>query len=149
MRSCNDVMTPDPTCVTVNDSVVRAAEIMKSEDVGAVPVVDDDTARKLVGIITDRDLTINVIADGKDPHSCRIEDLMSRTPVTCRPDEDVQNAMDRMAQHQVRRIPVVDNKGKLRGIIAQADIATRVDLPERTANVIEDISQPVGGSLSR
>jgi CBS domain-containing protein len=98
-----------------------------------------------VGIITDRDITINVIADGKDPHSTRVEDLMSRNPVTCRADEDVQHAMDRMAQHQVRRIPVVDGKGKITGIIAQADIATRVDLPERTANVIEDISQPVGG----
>jgi CBS domain-containing protein len=149
MRSCNDVMTPDPTCVTIDDSVVRAAEIMKNEDVGAVPVVDNDTSRKLVGIVTDRDLAINVIADGKDPHSCRIEELMSRSPVTCRPDEDVQNAMDRMSQHQVRRILVVDGKGKLRGIIAQADIATRVDLPERTAGVVEDISQPVGGSLKR
>jgi CBS domain-containing protein len=149
MKSCNDVMTPDPSCVSISDSVVRAAEIMKSEDVGAVPVVDDEASRKLVGIITDRDLAVNVIADGKDPHSCRIEDLMSRNPVTCRPDEDVQNAMDRMAQHQVRRIPVVDNKGRLKGIIAQADIATRIDLPERTANVIEDISQPVGGSAKR
>lgn len=145
MRSCNDVMTPNPTCVAVSDSVVRAAEIMKTEDVGAVPVIDDESSKKLVGIITDRDITINVIADGKDPHSTRVEDLMSRNPVTCRGDEDVQHAMDRMAQHQVRRIPVVDSKGKVLGIIAQADIATRIDLPERTANVLEDISQPIGG----
>jgi CBS domain-containing protein len=138
-------MTPSPSCVTAADSVVRAAEIMKNEDVGAVPVVEEENSRKLIGIITDRDITINVIADGKDPHSCRVEDLMSRNIVTCRPDEDVQHAMDRMAQHQVRRIPVVDSKGKVMGIISQADIATRVDLPERTANVIEDISQPVGG----
>jgi CBS domain-containing protein len=138
-------MTPNPTCVSTSDSVVRAAEIMKNEDVGAVPVVEDETSLKLVGIITDRDITINVIADGKDPHSTRVEDLMSRNPITCKPDEDVQHAMDRMAQHQVRRIPVVDSKNKVMGIIAQADIATRVDLPERTANVIEDISQPVGG----
>ena len=145
MRSCNDVMTPNPTCVSTSDSVVRAAEIMKNEDVGAVPVVEDESSLKLVGIITDRDITINVIADGKDPHSTRVEELMSRNPITCKPDEDVQHAMDRMAQHQVRRIPVVDSKNKVMGIIAQADIATRVDLPERTANVIEDISQPVGG----
>ena len=145
MRTCNDVMTPDPTCVTVSDSVIRAAEIMKNEDVGAVPVVDDETSRKLVGIITDRDITINLIADGKDAHSSRVEDIMSRNPVTCQPHEDVQHAMDRMGQHQVRRIPVIDTSGKLKGIISQADIATRVDLPERTANVLEDISQPVGG----
>lgn len=146
MQKCSDVMTPDPTCVTGGDSVVRAAEIMKNEDVGAVPVVDDEGSRQLVGIITDRDLALNVIADGKDPHSSRVEELMSRNPVTCRPDEQISTAMDRMAQHQVRRIPVVDNKGKLKGIIAQADIATRIDQPERTADVIEDISQPAGGS---
>ncbi|HYO80170.1 MAG TPA: CBS domain-containing protein, partial [Bryobacteraceae bacterium] len=142
MRSCNDVMTPDPTCCAAGDAATRAAEIMKLEDVGAVPVVDEQTSKKLVGIITDRDLVLNVLAEGKDANSCRIEDLMSRNPVTCRPDEDVQNAMDRMAQHQVRRIPVVDGKGRVVGIISQADIATRIDLPERTANVLEDISQP-------
>lgn len=143
MRSCNDVMTPNPSCVTAEDSAVRAAEIMKTEDVGAVPVVDDESSRKLVGIVTDRDIAIQIVADGKDVHSTRTEDIMSRNVVTCRPDEDVKNAMDRMAQHQVRRIPVVDGKGKIVGIIAQADIATRVDQPERTANVIETISQPV------
>ena len=145
MRSCNDVMTPDPTCCQASDAVVNAAEIMKIEDVGAVPVVDARDSRKLAGIITDRDIVVQVIAEGRDPKSVRIEEVMSRNAVTCRPDEDVQNAMDRMAQHQVRRIPVVDGKDRVVGIISQADILTRMDQPEKSANVIENISQPVGG----
>ena len=144
MRSCNDVMTPDPTCCHAGDAVTNAAEIMKIEDVGAVPVVDAPDSKKLVGIITDRDIVIQVIAEGKDPKDARIEEVMSRNPVTCRPDEDIQNALDRMAQHQVRRIPVVDGKDRIVGIISQADMLTRMDQPEKTANVIEDISQPVG-----
>ena len=99
MRSCNDVMTPDPTFVSAAENVVRAAEIMKNEDVGAVPVVEDDTSRKVVGIITDRDITINVIAEGKEPHSARVEDVMSRNIVTCRADEDVQIRGGRRFRH--------------------------------------------------
>ena len=142
MRSCNDVMTPDPTCVAGGDTVTSAAEIMKIEDVGAVPVVDDTTSKKLIGIITDRDIVLSVVAEKKSPDQVKIEEIMSRNPVTCRPDEDVVNAMDRMAQHQIRRILVVDSKGHVMGIISQADVATRIDLPEKTANVLEDISQP-------
>ena len=143
MRSCNDVMTANPTCCHAGDPVTSAAEIMKMEDVGGVPVVDAPDSGKLAGIITDRDIVIQVIAEGRDPKTVRIEEVMSRHPVTCRPAEDVQNAMDRMAQHQVRRIPVIDGKGHVVGIIAQADILTRMDQPEKTANVIENISQPV------
>lgn len=143
MRSCNDVMTPDPSCIAAAQTVRSAAEMMKLEDVGAIPVVEDENSRKLTGMITDRDIVVNVIAGGKDVDSTRIEEVMSRNPVTCRPEDPIDHALDRMAQHQVRRIPVVDGKGRVVGIIAQADVATRVDLPEKTANVLEDISQPV------
>src|SRR4051794_33537743 len=142
MRSCNDVMTPDPTCVAAGDTVTTAAEIMKIEDVGAVPVVDDPTSKKLLGIITDRDIVLSVVAERKSPDQVKVEEVMSRNPVACRPDEDVVSAMDRMAAHQIRRILVVDSKDKVMGIISQADVATRVDLPEKTANVLEDISTP-------
>jgi CBS domain-containing protein len=142
MRSCNDVMTPDPTCVTRADTVTSAAEIMKIEDVGAVPVVEDATSKKLLGIITDRDIVLSVVAESKSPDQVKVEEVMSRNPVTCRPDEDVVNAMDRMAQHQIRRILVVDSKDHVMGIISQADVATRIDLPEKTADVLENISQP-------
>jgi CBS domain-containing protein len=134
-------MTPQPTCVKTGDAVTSAAEIMKIEDVGAVPVVDE--GEKLAGIITDRDIVVQLIAEGKDPKTVKVEEVMSRNPVTCKPEDPIQNAMDYMAQNQVRRIPVVDSKGKVVGIISQADVATRVELPEKTANVLEDISQPV------
>ena len=121
----------------------RAAQIMKDDDVGSVPVVDDASAKKLVGILTDRDIVIQVVADGKNCADVKVEEIMTKNPVTCKPEEDVQNAMDRMAQHQVRRIPVVDGRGRIVGIIAQADLATRMDRPEQTEKVLEGISQPV------
>jgi CBS domain-containing protein len=142
MQSCNDVMTMDPTCCLASDPVYRAAEIMKSEDVGSVPVVDDATTKHLTGILTDRDIVLQVVAAGQDAKAVKIEQVMTRNPVTCKPDEDVQNAFDRMAQHQVRRIPVVDGRDRVVGIIAQADLATRLDRPEKFEKAVENISQP-------
>ena len=144
MRSCNDVMTMDPTCCLVSDPVSRAAEIMKTDDVGSVPVVDDASTKHLVGILTDRDIVIQVIAGGKEAKNIKVEEIMSRNPITCRPEEDIQNAFDRMSQHQVRRIPVVDGRDRVVGIIAQADLATRLDRPEKLEKALEDISQPIG-----
>ena len=143
MRSCNDLMTMDPTCSLASDPVSRAAQIMKDDDVGSVPVVDDASTKKLVGILTDRDIVIQVVAGGKSCAEVKVEEIMTKNPVTCKPEEDVQNAMDRMSQHQVRRIPVVDGRGRIVGIIAQADLATRMDRPEQTEKVLEGISQPV------
>lgn len=142
MATCNDIMTLEPTCCAASDPVTTAAEIMKREDVGAVPVVDDLNSKKLVGIITDRDIALTVVGERKGLE-IRVEEVMTRNPVTCRPDDSSQDAMDRMSQHQVRRIPVVDGKDRVVGIIAQADLATRLDHPEKTADVLEDISQPV------
>jgi CBS domain-containing protein len=143
MRSCNDLMTMDPTCCLASDPVSRAAQIMKDDDVGSVPVVDDASTKKLVGILTDRDIVIQVVAGGKNCADVKVEAIMTKNPVTCKPEEDVQNAMDRMEQHQVRRIPVVDGRDRIVGIIAQADLATRMDRPEQTEKVLEGISQPV------
>ena len=143
MKTCNEIMTANPTCCLASDPVTKAARIMKTEDVGAVPVVDDSVAKRLMGIITDRDIALKVVAEGKSLDTT-IDSVMSRNPVTCRPDEPVQTVMDRMSQHQVRRIPVVDGTATIVGIVSQADLAIRADQPERTADVLEDISQPVG-----
>ena len=143
MRSCNDVMTMDPTCCLNTDPVSRVAEIMKNEDVGSVPIVDDATTKHLVGILTDRDIVLQVVAGGKDAKAVKVEEVMTPNPVTCRAEEDVQNVFDRMSQHQIRRIPVVDGRGRVVGIIAQADLATRLDRPEKFEKAIENISQPV------
>ena len=116
---------------------------MKNEDVGPVPIVHSDGTKRLAGILTDRDLALKVVAAGRDPNAVRLEEIMSRDLVTCHPDEPVEEAMRRMSDHQVRRIPVVDDNGQLAGIIAQADIARHFD-ERAVGDVVEDISQPHG-----
>jgi CBS domain-containing protein len=107
-----------------------------------VLIVDDShDGKTLVGIVTDRDLAIKVVGEGRDPQNTRVEDVMTKKVITCRADDDVQNAMQAMAQYQLRRIPVVDDNGHLVGIISQADVATRVDEPKRTAEVVKEISK--------
>jgi len=115
---------------------------MKKEDVGAIPVIDSQQSKKLVGIVTDRDLTLGVLAEGLDARNVKLEAVMTRVPFTCREGDELNEAMEVMAEHQVRRIPVVNDNGQIVGIIAQADIATRIDKPKKTAAVIEEISEP-------
>jgi CBS domain-containing protein len=139
---CKDVMTANPVCCTPEDTASRAAKLMKTEDVGSLPVCESRDSRKLVGIITDRDLTIQVIAGGKDPGSAKIGDLMTRNPVTCREDDELENALNTMESRQIRRITVVDGSGRLTGIIAQADVATRGREREQVAELVEEVSRP-------
>jgi CBS domain-containing protein len=141
MKKCNEVMTKNPVCCLPNDSVAKAAELMKSEDIGSIPVIDNEQTRKLVGIVTDRDLALEIVAEGRDAKSTKVETVMTRKVVTCLADDDLQKALDAMAEHQLRRIPVVDTGNKILGIIAQADVATRVDEPEKTAEMVKEISQ--------
>ncbi len=142
MKTCAEVMTKDPAFCLTGDTVDKAAKLMKQEDVGAIPIVDTPQSKMLLGIVTDRDLALNVVAEGRDSHSVKIEEVMTRNPVTCREGDDVNNAMEAMADHQIRRIPVVDQHNRMVGIISQADLATRVDKPQKTAEVLEEISQP-------
>jgi len=141
MKKCNEVMTKNPVCCLPNDSVTKAAELMKSEDIGSIPVIENEQTQKLVGIVTDRDLALKIVAEGLDAKSTKLETVMTHNVVTCRADDDLQKALDAMAEHQLRRIPVVDNDNKIVGIIAQADVATRVDQPEKTAEMVKEISQ--------
>jgi CBS domain-containing protein len=137
---CEELMTRNPICVLPQDSVDRAAQLMKREDVGSLPVVESEESRRLVGIITDRDLALKVVGEGREPRSTRVESAMSRQVVTVRAGDDVQQALDRMADRQIRRIPVVDNEQKVVGIIAQADVATKVS-SNKSAEVVKDISK--------
>ncbi len=142
MKTCGMVMTKDPTCCLANETVDKAALSMKNEDVGSIPVVDSHESKKLVGIVTDRDLVMNVMAEGRDPRTTRIGDVMSRQLVTCRESDDLNNAMNAMASPQVRRIPVVGSYDRLVGIIAQADVATQSENRQKTGEVVEGISKP-------
>jgi CBS domain-containing protein len=141
MKKSRDVMTKNVVTASPQDTTVEVAQLMKSEDIGPVLIVDNDTSKTLVGIVTDRDIVLKVVAEGRDPKTTRVGDVMSKKLVTCRADDDVEAAMQSMAQYQLRRIPVVDDNMKLVGIISQADVATRVDEPEKTAEVVREISQ--------
>lgn len=141
MKKCSDVMTKDPVCVLPDEMVTEVAQIMQDEDIGSVPVIEDEKSKKLIGIVTDRDLALKVVAEGHDPKSTRVADVMTRQVVTCYEDDSVQKALDAMSEHQLRRIPVVDKHEQIVGIIAQADVATRVDEPKKTAEVVKEISQ--------
>lgn len=138
-----EVMTRDPSCCIPSDTVATAAQTMRREDVGPVPVVSDHSEKRLVGILTDRDLAVRVVAEGRDPHNTRVDEVMTTNPVTCREDDDVMNVIRLMADHQIRRIPVVDSSSRLAGIVAQADIARHAeDAP--VGEMVEEISQPYG-----
>jgi len=141
-KKCRDVMTKDLTCCLPKDTVNLAAQSMKAQDIGAMPVIDGHETKKLVGIVTDRDLALKVVAEGLDPRQTRLEEVMTRSLVMFRLQDDVQLALDAMSQRQLRRIPVVDDQGRLVGIIAQADVATRLEEPEATGKVVMQISRP-------
>jgi CBS domain-containing protein len=134
-------MTEDLVYSTPEDTVTQVARLMKREDIGPILIVDDDQRRTLVGIVTDRDLVLKVIAEGLDPQTTRVGDVMSKKLVTCRADDDVDVAMKAMAQFQLRRIPVVEDNMRLVGIISQADVATRMNEPKKTAEVVKEISE--------
>jgi len=141
MKKCHEVMTKNPACCLQNDTVSKAAELMKSENVGSIPVIENEQTRKLIGIVTDRDLTLKIVAEGRDAKSTKVDEVMTHKVVTCRTEDDLQKALDAMAEHQLRRIPIVDANNRVVGIIAQADVATRVDQPEKTAEMVKEISQ--------
>jgi len=139
-----EIMTKTPSVVTPDTSAQDAARMMQSEDVGVLPVVDAPGSRRLVGLITDRDIAIRVVAEGRT--SAKVSDAMTSDPKTCKPDDDVKDVMALMGREQVRRIPIVDDTGAIVGIIAQADIVIDGD-DKRAEKTIEKISQP-GGSHS-
>ena len=141
--TCRDIMTENPSCCVPSDTAARAAQMMKSENVGPIPIVDDHNSKRLVGVVTDRDLAIKVVAEGRDPGSVRLEEIMSRDLVTRSEGDDVNEAMHAMSDHQVRRIPIIDSDGMLVGIVAQADVARHAQ-DEEVGDVVEDISEPSG-----
>jgi CBS domain-containing protein len=134
-------MTRNPVYARPDDTVASVARLMKENDIGPVPIVDDNSSKKLVGIVTDRDLAIKVVAAGRDPQTTPVREVMTTSVITCRDEDDIETALDAMSTQQLRRIPVVDDGNMLLGIIAQADIATRMDRPEKTGEVVKDISE--------
>jgi len=139
---CNKVMTKKLVCCLPENSVVEAAQMMKQQDVGSIPVIETEKTRKLVGMLTDRDLALKIIATERNPQSTKVEDVMTRKVVTCGKTDDMQKAVDLMAKNQLRRIPVVDKNDEIIGIVAQADIARYFTHPKKVALMVKKISQP-------
>ena len=140
-----DIMAKDPRCVTPRTSVQEAARLMKSADVGALPVVADESSGRLVGMITDRDIAIRVVAEGRSVDTCRVEDVMSKSSLAvAKTSDSVEDVMKVMGREQVRRIPIVDDNEKVVGVVSQADVVRKADSDKRAENTIEKISAPGG-----
>lgn len=131
-----EVMTPGPATVPKDATAVDAARAMAAENVGSLPVVEGEN---LVGIVTDRDLVVGVLARDLDANKVTVAECCSESPTVAHPDEPLDSALQRMAREQVRRLPVVD-EGRLVGIVAQADVARAAE-PESTGLMVEEISQ--------
>jgi CBS domain-containing protein len=136
-KSIRDLMTQNPRAVRPDDTVVDAARMMRDENVGSLPVVDSD---RLIGMVTDRDVSVRVVAEGRDPGEVSVQEIASRNPVTAEATSDLNEALQLMARHQVRRLPVTE-EGRLVGIIAQADVAGEIG-DKQTGRLVEAISEP-------
>ena len=134
-----DIMTANPRTVTPDDSIGRAAEIMRDTDVGIVPVVEDTGSMRLAGVVTDRDIALRIVAEGRD-NTVNVREVMSSGLATVRPDDDLDRVTELMKSEQVRRIPVCEGD-RLVGIIAQADVA-REGRDRKTGDMVERISEP-------
>jgi CBS-domain-containing membrane protein len=142
-----EIMSRDPACCLVSDTAQTVAKIMCDKNIGSMPVVADRKERKLVGMITDRDLCCSVIAKGMDAKTTPIEKLVTLSAFTCREGENVDACERLMQEHQVRRIPIVDAEDRVIGIVSQADLALR-DKGERVSKTVAEISKPAPPSIA-
>jgi len=137
MQTIQEVMTRDVQTISTQDTVQRAAQLMDALNVGAIPVVDDG---KLVGMVTDRDITVRSVAVGQDPTSTRVNDVMSTDVRTCTVDQSVEDVLAQMADVQIRRVPVLDENGRIIGIVSLGDVITKA--PVEVEHTLDEISTP-------
>ena len=140
----SDIMTKNPATVTPGTTVRDAAQLMQREDTGIIPVVDAEGSKRLVGVVTDRDIAIRIVAEGRGSDTRVSEVMTSSRLATLRPDADVDDVMDTMADQQVRRVPIVDERGTLVGIVAQADVVRKARDDKKSERTVEKISEPSG-----
>lgn len=138
-----DVMTTDPRTCLPGDTAFMAASIMKVLETGIVPIIENKQSRRLVGVVTDRDLCLGVLAEGRDPHATPLSDCMVDMVFTCTPEDDGRTVLALMRDHQVRRIPVVNKQRALQGIVSFADLMQRMDLPSTDVHqTMKHVTQP-------
>jgi len=137
-----DVMTARPRCAAPDMPLSQVAELMGAQDIGAIPIIDGD---QLVGMITDRDIVVRAVAKAKDPREMPSRAISSGDLVTVGPDQDLSDALHLMAQHQLRRLPVVDDGNRLVGVVSQADIALEAR-DKSVGEMVAEISKPAQGA---
>jgi CBS domain-containing protein len=141
------IMTTSPACCIPDDTSIRAARIMKEMDTGIVPVVEGSASRKVVGVVTDRDLCLGVVAEGKDPKSVQVQTCMTTKVVSCEPDDDVEKALKLMRENLIRRILVVDRQGIIQGVVSLADVVRVSDAPaDAIHETLRKVSEPTDAS---
>lgn len=136
-----DIMSSSPEVCTPDTELYYVARKMQERDVGAIPVVESTQSMKPIGIITDRDIVTRIVARRQEPQSLHAEDCMSTNLLCVMPDTDLNDALEKMEDRQVRRLLVVDGSGKLCGMVAQADIARNASKQD-TGELVQDISEP-------
>ena len=137
-KHIRDVMTPNPACVSAKDSIREVARIMAREDTGVVPVVD---GKKVIGMITDRDIVVRLVAEGKDPANAKVNEAMTKTVRSVKEDSTINDALQMMSSAQIRRVPVVNNNNEIVGIVSMKDIATESRETSKVGKAVEQISE--------
>jgi CBS domain-containing protein len=141
VKLARDVMTVDPVCCSPNTTLDRVAQLMLQADCGEIPIVD--SSDQPIGVVTDRDIICRVVAEGKNPRGYTADSCMSAPVVTVQADAPLEEVISTMEDHQIRRVPVVDDRGCCAGIISQADVAS-VGPPRQTAEMLYEISRDTG-----
>lgn len=141
MAALSSVMTPDPAVCTPDTPIREVAQMMSRNDCGEIPVVESERDATPVGVVTDRDITMRIVAEGRDITSARASDAMTSPVTTVREDASIDDVCSLMEREQIRRVVVVDGSGKVSGIVAQADIA-RSGRDEETAELVREVSEP-------
>ena len=137
------IMTKDPCCCLPTDSALKAASIMREEHAGVVPVIEGGESRRILGVVTDRDLCMTVVAEGRDPHVTTVEECMTTKVVTCSPNDAVEKVTELMRENQIRRVPVVNEGGELQGIVSLGDVVERATIKStQTHETLKCVSVP-------
>jgi CBS domain-containing protein len=142
-----EIMTATPACCTPDATASHAAQMMKEQDTGIIPIVESEYSRKVIGVVTDRDLCLMVVAEGRNPESVTVKEVMTSDVIACRPDADVEKAVALMRENRIRRIPVLDADWMILGIVSMADLLQRSDLPSgETHQTMKKVTEPTQGT---
>ena len=136
---CREIMTSNPVCCLPDDTAGQVARVMRREHVASLPVISDERSKILIGILTNRDLVTKVVAESRGPNQTEVAEVMTRTIVACRADDDVDSAIAAMEDYGVRHLPIIDRQGSILGIISQSDV--RTPYPRRPLGIVREMFQ--------